>query len=87
SLAVLTRAKDKDAARALADRAVAAARDGGGAWLLPDALTTRAAWRREDGDAVGARVDLEEAAATAPLDWPRLGETRAALSALNPSSR
>lgn len=85
SLAVLRRSSDKAAALALAGRAVAAARaGGGGAWLLPDALSTRADWRREDGDLVGARVDLEEALAAAPLDWPRREQTRAALS---PASR
>jgi hypothetical protein len=78
SMAVLQRRRDKAAAAALADRAVAAGRGAGG-WLLPDALSTRASWRREDGDAAGARKDLEEALAAAPLDWPRRDETRAAL--------
>jgi hypothetical protein len=78
SLAVLQRRRDKAAAAALADRAVAAGRGAGG-WLLPDALSTRAPWKREDGDAAGARRDLEEALASAPLDWPRRGETKAAL--------
>lgn len=79
SLAVLRRSDDKAAASALVERAVAAARAGGGAWLLPDALSTRATWKRADGDAAGARRDLNEALAVSPLDWPRRDETRAAL--------
>lgn len=76
SLAVLRRADDKAAARALVDRAVAS---GGEGWLRPDALSTRASWKAEDGDQAGARKDLEEALASAPLDWPRRAETQAAL--------
>lgn len=80
SLAVLKRGKDKKAAAELAGRAVEAARRGdGGAWLLPDALSTRATWREEDGDARGAAADRTEALAAAPLDWPRRGETAARL--------
>lgn len=76
SLAVLRRADDKAAARALVDRAVKA---GGEGWLRPDALSTRASWKAEDGDKDGARKDLEEALSCAPLDWPRREQTRAAL--------
>ncbi len=65
--------------RAWADRALTEPREHGGPWLLPDALSTRAGWRREDGDHIGARLDLEEARAAAPLDWPRRAETEAAL--------
>lgn len=76
SLAVLRRADDKSAARELVDRAVKA---GGEGWLRPDALSTRASWKAEDGDKDGARKDLEEALSSAPLDWPRRAETQAAL--------
>lgn len=78
SLAVLRRGDDKAASRVLVDRAVSAGGDG---WLRPDALSTRASWKREDGDADGARKDLEEALSCAPLDWPRRAETQSALKA------